>query len=247
MNSALKKNIFIVGAIIALILFLDQAIKIYIKSHFSPGEESPIAGEWFKLIYIENQGMAFGTTFGSQAWHKLALSIFRIIAIIGIGYYWLQQAKKGVKREFLIAVGLILAGAAGNLIDSMFYDFVFKYDPCMPFNHLEGSGIKSDCGIFGQVETRHTGFLFANVVDMFKFEAHWPQWIPGIGGNEVFPAIWNLADFAITSGIVLIFIRQRAYFPKVKTINAVEKSDSNSSEIVSSNESEETKLDESAE
>jgi signal peptidase II len=217
-NSSLKKNIFIVGAIIALILFLDQAIKIYIKSYFVAGEETPIIGHWFKLIYIENQGMAFGTTFGSQAWHKLALSIFRIIAIFGIGYYWYQQAKKGVKREFLIAVGLILAGAAGNLIDSMFYDFIFKYDPCMPFNHLVGSGIKTNCGIFGEMETRHTGFLFANVVDMFKFEAHWPDRMPLIGGNEVFPAIWNLADFAITTGIVLIFVRQRTYFPKVKTI-----------------------------
>lgn len=229
MNSALKKNILIVGAIIALILVLDQAIKIYIKSHFSPGEELGVFGSWFKLIYIENQGMAFGTTFGSKAWHKLALSIFRIIAIIGIGYYWFQQAKKGVKREFLIAVGLILAGAAGNLIDSMFYDFIFKYDPCMPFNHLEGSGIKTDCGIFGQVETRNTGFLFANVVDMFKFEAHWPQWIPGIGGNEVFPAIWNLADFAISAGIVLIFIRQRNYFPKNKASVAAEE---NTNEVI---------------
>ena len=207
----MKKNIILVGALVALILFLDQFIKIYIKSHFSPGEEFPLVGQWFKLNYIENQGMAFGTTFGSQAWHKLALSVFRIVAIFAIGYYWFKQAQRGVKREFLIAVGLILAGAAGNLIDSMFYDFVFKYDPCMPFNH---SGIKSDCGIFGQIETRHTGFLFANVVDMFKFEAHWPNWVPLVGGNEVFPAIWNLADFSISTGIVLIFIRQRRYFPK---------------------------------
>ncbi len=247
------------GAIIALILILDQAIKIYIKSHFTPTEEYPIIGQWFKLIYIENQGMAFGTTFGSQAWHKLALSIFRIIAIFGIGYYWYQQAKKGVKLEFLIAIGLILAGAAGNLIDSMFYDFIFKYDPCMPFNVLHGSGINSECG----VETRHTGFLFANVVDMFKFEAHWPEWMPIIAipkfslfghiiwnrheliapSTEVFPAIWNLADFAITSGIILIFIRQRAYFPKVKKIKTQKASNLNSSNIESSVESEETKLD----
>lgn len=247
------------GAIIALILILDQAIKIYIKSHFDPGDESPIVGEWFKLIYIENQGMAFGTTFGSQAWHKLALSIFRIIAIFGIGYYWYQQAKKGVKLEFLIAIGLILAGATGNLIDSMFYDFIFKYDPCMPFNNLEGSGIKTNCGDF-EIETRHTGFLFANVVDMFKFEAHWPRWMPTIAIpefnsfgwsrhvliaplDEVFPAIWNLADFAITSGIVLIFVRQRAYFPKVKTIKTQKASNLNSTNIESPVESEETKLD----
>lgn len=206
----------IVGVIVALILLLDQLIKVYIKTHFSPGEEVPVLGNWFVLEYIENQGMAFGTTFGNKMWHKLALSIFRIVAIVGICYYWYKQAKEGVRREFLIAIGLILAGAMGNLIDSMFYDFVFPYDPCMGFNHLEGSGIVSDCGFFGQIETRHTGFLLGNVVDMFKFQAFWPQWVPGLGGKEVFPAIWNLADAAISTGVIMIFIRQRAYFPKDK-------------------------------
>ena len=187
-----------------------------------PGEVRPLLGNWFLLDYIENPGMAFGTTFGSSMWHKLALSIFRIFAIIGIGYYWVQQAKRGVKREFLIAVGLILAGATGNLIDSMFYDFAFKYDPCIGYNHLAGSGIKTDCGFFGTIETRHTGFLLGNVVDMFKFQAHWPQWMPWIGGAEVFPAIWNLADFSISSGIILIFIRQKKYFPKESKVNSKE-------------------------
>jgi signal peptidase II len=144
------------------------------------------------------------------------LSIFRFIAIGSIGYYWFKQAKNGAKMEFLIAIGLILAGAFGNLIDSMFYDFAFVYDPCVGFNHLEGSGVFTDCGIFGMVETRHTGFLMGNVVDMFKFQANWPKWLPLLGGKEVFPAIWNVADAAITSGVLLIFIRQKAYFPKEK-------------------------------
>lgn len=227
----LKRNIIIVGAIVALILFLDQLIKIKIKSSFLPNDEVPLIGSWFKLLYIENQGMAFGTTFGSQAWHKLALSIFRIIAIFGIVYYWFKQAKKGAKTEFLIAVGLILAGATGNLIDSMFYDYFFKFDPCMSFNHLEGSGIHVKCGFF-EVETRRTGFLFANVVDMFKFEAFWPTWVPIIGGKEVFPAIWNLADFSITIGIIMIFIRQKAYFPKpVEAVESSEVSNDSSQEI----------------
>lgn len=210
----MKKNLIIVGAVIALILFLDQLLKVYIKTNYTPGQESQLLGNWLVLDYIENPGMAFGTTFGSKMWHKLALSIFRIIAISGIIYYWFLQAKKGVKREFLIAIGLIIAGATGNLIDSMFYDFVFPYDPCLSFNFLDGSGIKTDCGIFGMHETRHTGFLLGNVVDMFKFQASWPAWIPWIGGNEVFPAIWNVADFSISSGIILIFIRQKKYFPK---------------------------------
>ena len=198
-----------------------------------PGEVRPLLGNWFLLDYIENPGMAFGTTFGSSMWHKLALSIFRIFAIIGICYYWVQQAKRGVKREFLIAVGLILAGATGNLIDSMFYDFAFKYDPCIGYNHLVGSGIKTDCGFFGTIETRHTGFLLGNVVDMFKFQAHWPQWIPWIGGAEVFPAIWNLADFSISSGIILIFIRQKKYFPKESKVsnNELDIQEENTEEI----------------
>lgn len=198
-----------------------------------PGEVRPLLGNWFLLDYIENPGMAFGTTFGSSMWHKLALSIFRIFAIIGICYYWVQQAKRGVKREFLIAVGLILAGATGNLIDSMFYDFAFKYDPCIGYNHLAGSGIKTDCGFFGTIETRHTGFLLGNVVDMFKFQAHWPQWIPWIGGAEVFPAIWNLADFSISSGIILIFIRQKKYFPKESKVsnNELDIQEENTEEI----------------
>ena len=198
-----------------------------------PGEVRPLLGNWFLLDYIENPGMAFGTTFGSSMWHKLALSIFRIFAIIGICYYWVQQAKRGVKREFLIAVGLILAGAMGNLIDSMFYDFAFKYDPCIGYNHLAGSGIKTDCGFFGTIETRHTGFLLGNVVDMFKFQAHWPQWIPWIGGAEVFPAIWNLADFSISSGIILIFIRQKKYFPKESKVsnNELDIQEENTEEI----------------
>jgi len=217
-NNSVKKNLLIVGAMVALILFLDQIVKIYIKSHFLDflGKDYPILGDWFVLEYIENQGMAFGTTFGNQMWHKLALSIFRVVAIIGICYYWYKQAKEGVRTEFLIAIGLILAGATGNLIDSMFYDFVFPYDPCMGFNHLEGSGIKTDCGIFGEIETRHKGFLLGNVVDMFKFQANWPQWMPWLGGKEVFPAIWNVADASITSGVILVFIRQRKYFPKKK-------------------------------
>lgn len=217
----------LVGGIVALILVLDQLLKVYIKTNFMPGEVRPLVGKWFVLEYIENPGMAFGTTFGSRIWHKLALSIFRIFAIGGICYYWFQQAKKGMKTEFLIAVGLILAGATGNLIDSMFYDFLFDYDPCMGYNHLAGSGIKTDCGFFGTIETRHTGFLLGNVVDMFKFQANWPQWIPFVGGSEVFPAIWNLADFSISTGIILILIRQRNYFPKTakKTIETTENSE----------------------
>ena len=160
--------------------------------------------------------MAFGTTFGSGMWAKLALSIFRIVAISGIAIYWFKQAKAGMKLEFLIAIGFIFAGATGNLIDSMVYDFIFPYDPCMIFNHMPGSGIVSNCGFLGEIETRHTGFLLGNVVDMFQFNFTWPTWVPVVGGNEVFPAVWNVADASISIGVLLVLFRQRAYFPKEK-------------------------------
>ena len=225
----MKKNIFIVAIVVALILAFDQILKIYIKSTFEPGESTSIFGDWFLLQYIENQGMAFGTTFGSQMWHKLALSIFRIIAISALVYYFFKQVKKGVRMEFLIAIGLVFAGATGNLIDSMFYDFIFPYDPCMAYNHLEGSGVISNCGFFGDIETRHTGFLMGNVVDMFKFEAFWPEWMPVIGGWEVFPAIWNVADASISIGVIMVFIRQKKYFPKPVVANVPLESEVNDS------------------
>lgn len=227
-NKPFLRQFFLVLSIILVVLVLDQCLKIYIKSNFSPGEIRPVFGDWFILEYIENQGMAFGTTFGSAIWHKLALSIFRIFAIIGITYYWITQAKKGARIEFQIALGFILAGATGNLIDSMAYDFIFPYDPCMPFNHLDGSGIKVDCGIFGETETKYKGFLLGNVVDMFKFHAYWPQWMPWLGGSEVFPAIWNLADGSITVGVVMVFLRQKRYFPKT-----VKSTKSNTEDILS--------------
>ncbi len=211
----MKKQLFIVGTIVLAVLLIDQFVKIYIKTQFFPGETVNVFGDWFVLEYIENPGMAFGTTFGSKVWHKLALSMFRTAEITGISIYWYKQAKKGAKTEFLIAIGLVLAGATGNLIDSMFYDLYFTFDPCMPYNGMEGSGVFADCFGFKR-EVRNTGFLMGNVVDMFKFQAFWPAWVPVIGGNEVFPAIWNVADAVITSGVILIFLRQKTYFNEKK-------------------------------
>lgn len=214
----MKKQLYIAFGIVFLILLIDQTTKIWIKTTFSYNDPAvDVFGSWFRLLYIENQGMAFGTTFGASVWAKLGLSIFRIIASCAIAYYFVKQWRRGAKTEFLIAIGLVFAGATGNLIDSMFYDFIFDYDPCISFNHLEGSGVWSDCGYLGMRETRHTGFLLGNVVDMFQFNAQWPSWVPWYdkdGDNQIFPAIWNVADAAISIGVVMIIIRQRKYFPK---------------------------------
>ena len=201
------------------LLILDQIVKIYIKTSFDSDEVKYVLGNWFALHYIENQGMAFGTTFGSEMWHKLALSLFRVVAIFALAYYIFTEAKKGAKMEFLVAVGFVFAGATGNLLDSMFYDFYFPFNPCEGFNQLQGSGIKMNCTDYGftyPVEVRHKGFLFGNVVDMFQFDVNWPKWVPYVGGNQIFPAIWNVADACITLGIFTIILRQKVYFPKKK-------------------------------
>jgi signal peptidase II len=217
-----KKNLQIVTLVVIALLILDQVIKVYIKTSFHPEEHKYLIGSWFAAHYIENQGMAFGTTFGASIWHKLALSIFRVVAIIFIAYYLIKEARKGAKLSFLIALGFIWAGATGNLIDSMFYDFFFNFNPCDRFNQLEGSKVMADCKDFGRsfpVEVRHRGFLLGNVVDMFQFDVLWPQWVPYLGGGQVFPAIFNVADASITVGVATLIIRQRSFFPKKKNSN----------------------------
>jgi len=102
----------------------------------------------------------------------------------------------------------------------MFYDLFFELDPCLSFNQLEGSGIFRECEYYGfveEVEVRNTGFLFGNVVDMFQFDADWPDWMPWLGGSQVFPAIWNVADGAISVAVILVLIRQKTYFSSAST------------------------------
>ena len=101
----------------------------------------------------------------------------------------------------------------------MFYDFIFPFNPCDGFNQVEGSGVKRICSDYGfsyPVHVRNQGFLLGNVVDMFQFDATYPSWVPYLAGKQVFPAIWNLADASITTGVGLIIIRQRSIFSKKK-------------------------------
>ena len=217
----MSKKLVYVFLLVAVLLLIDQITKIYIKSSFEPGQTQTLFGDWFVLHYIENPGMAFGTTFGSGVLPKLSLSIFRFIAICFIVYYLFKQAKKGASLEFLLVFGLILAGATGNLLDSMFYDYFFTLNPCDSFNQVSGSGIKGICTDYGfnyPVELRHQGFMLGSVVDMFQFNVYWPKWIPVLGGEQIFPLIWNVADASISTGVILILIRQRVYFPKKKEV-----------------------------
>lgn len=223
----MKNKLTVLIVLILSFLAIDQLIKFGIKINFVEGQSQPLLGNWFVLNYIENPGMAFGTTFGSSIWSKLGLSIFRIFAIIGIGYYLWSEYRKDSKLDFLVAISLIFIGALGNLLDSMFYDLFFSFDPCNYYNYMEGTGNIESCvqTINGQVysrdvEVRHHGFLLGNVVDMFQFNVQWPKTIPYIGGKQVFPAIWNFADACITTGVGLILIRNKKYFPKGKKSSA---------------------------
>lgn len=220
----MRKQALLVSAIVLVLLILDQWIKLSIKTQFAPGEFKPVFGTWFILHYTENPGMAFGQTFGASMWAKLSLSLFRVVAIGLIIRYLVQQMKKQTTKEFIVVVSLVLAGATGNLLDSMFYDLFFSVDPCVAFNQMQGSGIKAICferHFSYPIELRHQGFMFGNVVDMFQFNLTWPSKMPVLGGQQIFPAIWNLADFCISTGLIWAIFRQKKFFPKKPVADSV--------------------------
>lgn len=174
--------------IIFLVLFIDQASKIWIKTNMSMGQEFNILGEWFIIHYTENNGMAFGLEFGGE-FGKLALSLFRIAAVGGIGYGLHYLIRHKYHRGLILNVALIFAGALGNIIDSVFYGVIWNY----------------------------AGLFHGRVVDMLYFpilEGVFPEWVPIWGGEDYifFRPVFNIADAAISVGVVLIMIFQSHYF-----------------------------------
>ena len=185
-----------VVGIVLLLIVIDQWSKIYVKTHFEMHESYEIFS-WFKLVFIENNGMAFGMEFGA----KLFLTLFRIVASGALIWYIVKCIKKGVSAGYLVVVSAILAGALGNIIDCMFYGLIFD-------NPAEGY---AQFVSFGDGYGR---FLEGRVVDMFYFplfEFNWPDWVPFVGGDHFlfFNAIFNFADSCITCGVFafLIFYR----------------------------------------
>ena len=200
-----KKNIALLTVILAILI--DQIVKIYIKTNFYLQEEV-IIFDWFRIHFVENNGMAMGFEFGGKA-GKLFLTLFRLVAVSGIIYWLAQHIKKGTHNAVIFAIALIFSGAVGNIIDSVFYGVVFD----TPI----GTNLAT---LFSD---RPYGELFyGKVVDMFYFpiwEGNLPDWIPFIGGDffRFFNYIFNPADAYITTGVALLFIFSKTAFPKEKT------------------------------
>jgi signal peptidase II len=198
MSTAKKSALFIL-----LILIADQVLKIWIKTHMFVGEEIHIFGNRGMLHFIENNGMAFGMEMGGKP-GKLILSIFRIIAIFGIGWYLSNLIKNKANFGFILAVSAIMAGAIGNIIDCAFYGMIFSES----YNNVAtlfppGGGYSS--------------FLHGRVVDMFYFpviNTHWPEWSPIKAGQPFifFRPVFNLSDASITCGVFSILIFQKSMF-----------------------------------
>jgi signal peptidase II len=174
----------------ALVVLADQIIKIWVRQNMYMGQEIHFLGERGMLLYTENNGMAFGLELGGVA-GKLALTIFRIFAVCGIGYALVYLIKHKYNRGLILNVALIFAGALGNIIDSTFYGIIYKYAPIFQ----------------------------GRVVDMFYFpiiQGTFPAWVPVWGGEDFkfFRPIFNLADSAISVGVILILIYQNRYFKK---------------------------------
>jgi signal peptidase II len=198
MSLAKKSVLFII-----LILVADQALKIWIKTHFVIGEEIHLLGNRGMLHFIENNGMAFGMEVGGKP-GKLFLSIFRIIAICGIGWYLSTLIRKKVNMGFILAVSAIMAGAIGNIIDSAFYGMIFSESYNQTATLFPPGG-------------GYSSFLHGRVVDMFYFpviNTHWPDWSPIRPGQSFifFRPVFNLSDTAITCGVFSILIFQKRMF-----------------------------------
>ncbi|MBN9298482.1 MAG: lipoprotein signal peptidase [Filimonas sp.] len=194
--------------IIVLVLLADQALKFYIKTNYYIGEEHKVMGNWFRLHFVENEGMAWGWKFGG-GFGKIILTLFRLVAVILGTFYLRNIIKKNFHKGFIICAGLIYAGALGNLLDSMFYGLIFENsDPLMQNTAKLVS--------FGQ---GYTSFLHGRVVDMLYFpiitNAHFPSWVPIWGGEdfEFFRPVFNLADASISVGVIVILICQKKFFP----------------------------------
>ncbi|PHQ60236.1 MAG: lipoprotein signal peptidase [Maribacter sp.] len=199
----LKKSLLL----ITIILILDQLSKIYIKTHFVLGESVDVLS-WIKILFIENEGAAWGAKLSdvlpiSESAGKLFLTIFRLLAIVGIGYWLFDVIQKKSSRILIMAVSLIFAGALGNIIDSIFYGVLFED------SHNQVAALFSG--------EPYGSLFYGKVVDMLYFpmvDTTWPEWVPYFGGNNFrfFEPVFNIADTSISTGVGLLLVFNKRAF-----------------------------------
>lgn len=180
--------------IVVAILLIDQAIKIWVKTSMTLHESIHVF-DWFYITFIENNGMAFGMQLGS----KIVLSLFRMAAIVALTYYIWLEVKRKARTGFVVCLAMVLAGAAGNLIDCLFYGLIFNESSPYYVSYFVPFG------------TGYAPLLLGKVVDMFYFplfEMDWPMWMPFVGGNHFifFSPVFNFADASISVSVVLILL-----------------------------------------
>lgn len=203
-----KKRSWLVGGLVLLLLAIDQILKFYIKLNMTLGESHSLFGEWGRILFIENNGMAFGMQFGGN-FGKILLTLFRLFLICVLTYYLV----KGIKRKstpvgVLVGGAMVLVGAIGNEIDSIFYGVIFSDSTYTSVAELFPAG------------GGYSGLLMGRVVDMFYFpiiRSTWPEWIPFVGGDELvfFRPIFNFADACITCGVIYMLLFQRGFFKEL--------------------------------
>ena len=209
----MAKRGILVTLIVVGVLLVDQLIKIWVKTNMTLHEQIEILS-WFKIVFIENNGMAYGMEIGS----KLVLSLFRVVAISVLGYYMVGQVKRQARWGYLVCLSMIFAGAVGNLLDSMFYGLVFNASSEFYTSYFVPFG------------TGYAPFLMGKVVDMFYFPlivTTWPDWVPVVGGNPYvfFSPIFNFADASISVGVVVLLLFYRKEISELslkKTVKADE-------------------------
>jgi len=198
---SLKKSILV----IILVLLIDQISKIYIKTSFTLHEEVPVFS-WFRIVFVENKGMAWGFELPGN-YGKLVLTLFRLVAITGIGYWLYDSVRKNSSRILTFCIALIFAGAFGNIIDSILYGVIFNASTMTQIAEFmpEGGGYES--------------VFYGKVVDMIQFTFYddiLPEWIPFWGGKpfSFFDPVFNVADSAISIGVFLLLVFNKRAFPK---------------------------------
>ena len=196
-NKNIAKRGWLAAFIVVAILVTDQVIKIWVKTHMTLHEQIEILS-WVKIVFIENNGMADGEELGS----RLVLSLFRVVAVSVLGYYIAQQVRKQARYGYIICLSMVMAGAAGNIFDSMFYGLIFNASSEFYTSYFVPFG------------TGYAPFLMGKVVDMFYFPlivTTWPDWVPVYGGQPYvfFNPIFNFADASISVSVVLVLLFYR--------------------------------------